>query len=635
MFRTDVPIILKRVNPQIDAPVMLSNLRALHADRVFMAVIDLEDLAFQCDLAKQLADYFRENGIEPAIWIGGSLMHMPYDREFGKMVNISGQEVSIMTCPTDERFVEYFCSVMEAFAKTGVKLIQIDDDFRMQMNGQQPLCFCPEHMKLYSQALGEGVTQEAMRKNLLTGKPNRYRKAWLDVNNDLLLRFAKRIRQAVDKVDPSIVLSACTGPGNLGSGMEPVQTWTHLFAGNGQSYLRLSAGPYWEDGLRGLFNLGLANIIDFSRLQAQLHKGSGITVVGEADSYPRPRYAVSAASMELFELALRADGNHDGILKYAIDYVAPPTYEMGYIRATQKNQDLYRQVHGGFDGKTATGFSVFDPLTILADLDGAPETEHFDLEARVVRVSAIHMLNDNTIPSHFAPAGPTVVFGEVAKRFDLNRVGDGLVLDLTAAKILMERGVDVGIRSIGKEFTMEDSGSPLVHVSPYLEHFAEGQWVQLGLPEVYRLDLDEKAEVLTYYTHGPGDCPGVYRYENAQKQRFVVYPFDAFKNQGKMGVFRNYNRQKELADAYQWLSGKPLDAVCFGHPDLYIMTKRNEEGLAVGLWNFSRDAIDEPVLELGDMFKEVEGINCTASLNGKQVVLSKLGAFEFAAVVLK
>ena len=51
------------------------------------------------------------------------------------MIDLFGQEMSIMTCPTDESFVEYFCEVMEAFAKTGVKLIQIDDDFRMRMNG--------------------------------------------------------------------------------------------------------------------------------------------------------------------------------------------------------------------------------------------------------------------------------------------------------------------------------------------------------------------------------------------------------------------------------------------------------------------------------------------------------------------
>jgi len=35
-----------------------------------------------------------------------------------------------------------------------------------------------------------------------------------------------------------------------------------------------------------------------------------------------------------------------------------------------------------------------------------------------------------------------------------------------------------------------------------------------------------------------------------------------------------------LIDAISWLAHRPLDAVCPGHPDLYILVKKDEDGLA-------------------------------------------------------
>jgi len=86
---------------------------------------------------------------------------------------------------------------------------------------------------------------------------------------------------------------------------------------------------------------------------------------------------------------------------------------------------------------------------------------------------------------------------------------------------------------------------------------------------------------------------------------------------------------------YEWLNGKKLDAVSLKNPDLYIMTKKNENSLAIGLWNNFADAILEPVVELGESYKKARFINCKGKLKGNKIILNKLlNAFTFCFIEL-
>ena len=54
---------------------------------------------------------------------------------------------------------------------------------------------------------------------------------------------------------------------------------------------------------------------------------------------------------------------------------------------------------------------------------------------------------------------------------------------------------------------------------------------------------------------------------------------------------RSYCRQAQLARLYPWLNGSPVDAICLGNPDLYLLAKKDDNSLAIGLWNYSKDKI--------------------------------------------
>jgi hypothetical protein len=85
----------------------------------------------------------------------------------------------------------------------------------------------------------------------------------------------------------------------------------------------------------------------------------------------------------------------------------------------------------------------------------------------------------------------------------------------------------------------------------------------------------------------------------------------------------------------EWLNGKKLDAISTKNPDLYILTKKNENSLAIGLWNHFIDPILKPIIELGESYTSARFVNCNGKLVGNKVILdAPMGAFTFAFIEL-
>ena len=84
-----------------------------------------------------------------------------------------------------------------------------------------------------------------------------------------------------------------------------------------------------------------------------------------------------------------------------------------------------------------------------------------------------------------------------------------------------------------------------------------------------------------------------YLYENKQGQRFLVYAFRSENQPETSGMYWNYRRGEQIANAVEWLCGKPLPVQCTGEPFGYCRCNEDENSIAVAYFNCTSDGIEK------------------------------------------
>ena len=118
-------------------------------------------------------------------------------------------------------------------------------------------------------------------------------------------------------------------------------------------------------------------------------------------------------------------------------------------------------------------------------------------------------------------------------------------------------------------------------------------------------------------------------------------PFDAFDVVGiepnTFGYLDGFVLRRDLTSAVEWIGRAPLDAYCVtNNPFLYFMTKKNENGLAVGIWNLFEDRAEKVRIKISSPFSKVEFINCEGHTENDEIVIdSVIYPYEFAGFEIK
>jgi hypothetical protein len=307
-----------------------------------------------------------------------------------------------------------------------------------------------------------------------------------------------------------------------------------------------------------------------------------------------------------------------------MDYVSNVGYEKGYLKAYNKNKPVYEAIEKHFTGKTSLGVRVHESQKKVSEMQ-IPNAlgGNADME-QVFYSSAARMLSSNAIPTVYEGDGTTgICFGENAYDLGEESLGRGMILDALAAKILTDRGIDVGVRDFVGSFRMK------------FQYMADDEnYIIAGNRLAYELKLDENAEPIAYAKKAfDGEAlPFCYRYENAHGQRFLV--FAACGKECEMHLRQQINA-RIIADSAEWLSGDRLPAFCYGNPNLYIQCKEDFESLAIGIWNFFEDEAIEPVVELGREYQSAEILFGSGEFTNTRVKLDDIPPYSFRAVILK
>ena len=612
MYKISVPIQNRSVTPETREDY-LRLLREAGAARVFLVFNDERDLL---TLGDNIA-FFKSAGISACVWVGETLGHGGVllngmtdaeEEHFQPLVNVRGEEREGTRCPLDPDFSAKTAGWVAGIAEAHPDVILLDDDLRLSQHGPAFCCACPRHLALMSEHIGEEVTLDALREHAFSGKPNKYRDAWLYAQGESFRRFCETLRTAVDAVDPSVVLSFCAAHAIWSVDGVDVLGVTRLLAGKNQPLLRLHGAPYWTPFAGGKLPFGF--VVSIARMFASFCADSGIETMAEGDVYPRPRFNTPAAYLELFDSIMRADGSHDGILKYMADYTAGPLFETGYFARHKKNQPFYAEVMKNFPDGANLGVRIHvRPHTF--------PTADFSLtepRANTPLPIAGAILGCAGFPTVYYGEGITAAaFGEDVRALPAEAFENGMILDALSAIILTEKGVDVGLASYrgfeNKTYT-------------YLSTGRAGEIAPVRFADSRTLVATLKAGATTVMTAyiGTKEEPFAYTYENAEGQRFLVYLTDYGTWTEGTGLFDSCIHHPVLTKVIPWLSRRPLPIVGEAHPGLTLLAAKDAAGTSLLFANCFADEIMTPTFTLDEKYTDVRVMGASAHVEENRLV---------------
>lgn len=570
---------------------------------------------------KSNTEYLHAHGFEVGAWFWA--FYNTLENDFVRMRSPEGSVSKSTICPTDESYCEEMCGFIKDCVKTGVDMIQFDDDFRYGFQDIGFGCLCENHLRKIGEYLGGDVDFETAAHGVMNGGKNKYRDAFLAVNGAVFEEFAQKCREAVDSVNPEVRMGFCSCITSWDIDGTTPDRLARILAGKTRPFYRLIGAPYWA-ALNAWGHTRLSYVIEQERLEANRREDSEIEMFSEGDTYPRPRYRVPAAYLEGFDTVLRADGCTDGILKYTFDYTSDWDYETGYNEAHIRNMPVYKKIDGMFSDKETVGVRVFDSMCKFGTLT-MPTDENNPSKVQELAFSVpARFLAANSIPSVYSGNEYSgIAFGEDARILTKELLANGAIIDYAAAVILKEKGIDTGIISENGTVGMDST-----------EYFSSSEMTNtLTSTKIHRVTLADGAEIGSYIEKNGEKLPVFYQYQNADGLKFAVYTFDGYR--AEEYAFRNYERQKQVVEALTWLCGKKLPAVCTGHPDLYVLTKKKDNVLSVGLWNFFPDGIYGARVELPENIKSFDIFGADGEADGNILTVSEIPPYGFAAAEIE
>ena len=637
MIYTMVPVM---VNGCLNRQKTLAELKRAKVQCVALTIVrEYPEFSSKSTLENlsDLISFFRTEGFEICVWLGETFGHsakpvFQKHERYTYLRMVDKWDINSF-CPLDDNFIEDMQKWITDIAKLGPDKILLDDDFRLGYRDGGIGCCCSLHMAKFNAYLGETITEEELRDKVFTGKGNKYRDAWMKVQGESMENIALKLRESVDKINPNIAIGRCNSLSSWDSEGSDTFKIAKILAGKNQPFHRLTGAPYWSN----LIGVPLGEVVEMVRTELYWCKDSGVKCFAEGDTWPRPRQTCPASKLECFNQIVYADGKCNSILKYMLDYVSDADYETGYIDAHVKNQKTYEQIERLFKDKIGVGVRIYNVKSIFknAELKEASDRTYFPVQTQhQLFQPSSNFVALNNIPSSFDGNGVNILFGENARYITEEELKNGNIIDAEAVKILMERGIDVGVDSI---IPYGENGS-IDNIINYaaVNHIKSGEKVRQGGLNVkfYKIKRSKNTQLLTEYVFDETVIPGIFTYENKEGMKFIVMPYDAFTARNEIGVFNSYAIREDIIDVITNSWGKPFKAVVKGrHPNLYTLVKENETSLAIGCWNLFEDYIDNLTIVLDKEYENVRFVNCEGSINGKTITIkSRVYPYEFVGI---
>ncbi len=595
-------------------------------------LLTLEPLTY--GIYRELADdiaFFTENGIEVMVWYGETMGHgvalagqlRTSTPRFTPIVNPKGEGAVFAFCPLDPKFQAFVLENIRTIVKAGAKGILLDDDYRLSNRSYGIGCGCSYHRAEIALRLGREVDSDTLNAAVLHGDPNPIRDAWYQAQGDSLRSFSARIRQAVDEIDPTVRVGLCGGQSTWDTDGVSAAELAEILAGDTRPFLRLCGAPYWA----WRQNPVMTGVFEITSMYRSFCHNPDMELVAEGDVYPRPRYNCPASYSELFDAFIRASGDYNGNMKYILDYYSVPKYETGYLRLHKRNLPRMAEWEAFFHDGIRTGVRVYETMEKFrqAWLPGEDFDPHVLSSTPYPHGGC--MLAACGIPTTYEGDGLCgLAFGENARYLEDDALESGLILDASAARILTQRGVDVGLR---RELSFAIT-------YPNIEHFeTTSVMIDMGVMRYLEAELAPNVCIESTIEKNGIRCPLSYRYENQNGQRFLVYLFDSLELPRNSGWLFSYERQKQLYQAVTWLSGTVLPAYIGNNPYVYSLMKRDGDTITLGFFNCFADWILSPCIVLDEAYRVDTYCQTSGREEEGKLILDDIPPFDFVGISIQ
>ncbi len=603
-------------------PVILDALKKAKADIVFLASENLfvpSKMKKDVEQLKKEIPIFEKEGFSVGVWINSFGFGVPLEKEaykqgWMKIKGMLGMKTNAF-CPTDKKFRAYYASVLTAIAEAGAKTILLDDDYCLSIRPDVG-CSCPRHARLLRRSTHLPLPGNVITALSTLGRPKKLRQKWLDVMGDSLRDFAKEMRSELDKKFPDVRMGLCAGYTSWDWEGVDAYELSKLLAGSTRPLLRLTGAPYWIY-TRRFGNQSSADIIECTRMQLAWLMDKDVDVFAEDDSYPRPSYHVPAVLLDTLDTAVRAQGNA-GNLKYMIDYAMNSDTETTYLDSHADVLSEYETIDKLFSDKQTVGVRVYEYARKAAYCYNSLKQNN--LLERSFFSRAATMLANAGIPTKYEGSGLGICFGMNVKYLPESALSDGLILDYPAALYLTLQGMDVGLpmkkgafytllkkaKRLSSDHEMDEESGEINHINaiPAPALYPIFPSVQ----NLYRAQINDNAVVLSRYADG---SPSSYLYKNANGQRFCVYLFEGASLPFDSDLLLSYPRIRQLKKALAFLQSPPISYLKSNVSGVYLMTKKGENSLSIGIWNTRPDKKSFSVFAPGKLLDPPAGVTQT------------------------
>ena len=597
---------------------MFEKIGDMHPVLCIERTFDDEKSEKNLDMLEDNIEFVKSLGYTPFVWAQALGFGIPLEEnesriaeKFERITDFDGVKLGDAMCPLDDAFMKYYENLIHGIAKAGAKRIMLDDDLCLSVRPGLG-CSCDKHLALIRERLGRAIDRKTLKQELFKGEGSEIRRVWLDVMGETLVEFCRKVRAFADDIDPEIEMGFCAG--YTGWDIEGVDalTLTKVLAGGNKPFMRLTGAPYWVEQRR-FDGQGMAQIIEFTRMQRAWSKDSGVEIFTENDSYPRPRYRVPAAILETFDFCMAADSNI-GQLKYLFEYYSSPKYETGYVDHHLRNKEKRDKVQSVMGGMPSKGIYVHEKMRKVSEMVFPEDSQSYYETMMTAFSHAAEMLSSCTIPTTYEKhMGVAAAFGDSGRTVELDH--SGYIIDYPAAVALQKRGVDTGItRAAGtgvpftEKFLKNDDA---VLLDGCIRH---GRYKNKDV--FYVCEINKEARVESVFPVNDGEIPASYRYENKDGQKFLVFLFDASAVKPNSGLSCSYYRQEQILDAVGWM-GDRIPAVIKKHPAMYTIVKEDDQKLAIAFSNFSIDPAYDVLIETDVKGKEIELIGAEGEMTEK------------------